>query len=371
MLMRKNIVLCILDGWGIGSPEKDNAIDNANPEFYNQLLKKHPNSILNTSGHSVGLPEGQMGNSEVGHMTIGSGRVIEQDLVKINNLITRERFFEEVHFSKLLSNFDNDKNRCHLVGLVSDGGVHSHMNHLLTISKHLNGKQIKTFIHIITDGRDTLPKSGINFVKKTQDFIEKTPYVSIATISGRYYAMDRDARYTRTELSYNTIINGNNKTFADPIEAIESSYSQNITDEFIIPQSTNNYDGAVNGDLFIFTNFRADRMRQLVSSLVVPEFSYFNKKNLALTVATMTSYSTEIDKYVSVLLRNEEIRNTLAEILEQHSMTQLRIAETEKYAHVTFFFNAGKEVLYNNEKRILIDSPKVATYDIKTRNVCI
>jgi len=363
--MKKNVVLCILDGWGIGSPHEDNAIQNAEPKFYNALLAKYPYSTLCTSGYAVGLPEGQMGNSEVGHMTIGSGRVIEQDLVKIDHLIADGTFFEKTHFSGILNDFNISKNYCHLVGLVSDGGVHSHIHHLLAIAKFLNEKQIKTFIHIITDGRDTLPKSGINFVKKLQDFISDMPNIAIATISGRYYAMDRDARYTRTELAYNSIIGGANKTFIDPIEVLESSYAQNITDEFIVPQSTENYSGAKDGDIFIFTNFRADRMRQIVSSLVANEFEHFHRKNIALNVATMTSYSTDIDKYVRVLLANEEIKNTLAETLEKYSMTQLRIAETEKYAHVTFFFNAGKEESYPHEKRILINSPKVATYDTK------
>jgi len=360
------VVLCILDGWGIGEKTPDNAIYNAHPTFFNHLMEKYPNSALHTSGKNVGLPEGQMGNSEVGHMTIGSGRIIEQDLVRINNEILSEKFYKNPKLKKLLQAIDKEKNTCHLVGLVSDGGVHSHLKHTLSIASFMSDQKIKTCLHIITDGRDTLPKSGINFIKEVLEFIKDKPLISIATLSGRYYSMDRDNRFERTEQAYNVIAHGHNKTFTDISDAVLDSYAQNIDDEFIIPQSSYDYKGMIENDAIIFTNFRSDRMRQIVSAFLLPEFKNFDRKVTAFSSAmTMTSYSKEINSFCDVLIESQNIENTLSEVLSKNNMSQLRIAETEKYAHITFFFNAGKESPYKNEDRVLISSPKIATYDLK------
>lgn len=362
------VVLCILDGWGIGEKNSYNAIHNARPKCFNNLISTYPNSELYTSGEKVGLPPGQMGNSEVGHMTIGSGRVIEQDLLKINNLISSGDFFSNQEIKHLVEKLKGTNRTCHLVGLLSDGGVHSHIDHILATIEFFDKNQIQTSLHIITDGRDTLPKSGIDYVNRLNELCQKSPYISISTISGRYYSMDRDDRYERTQKAYETIVEGKNKTIQDPKSALLDSYEKNITDEFIIPQSFNGYEGMTDNDSVVFLNFRSDRMRQLVSSIAMPNtiFKKFNKKDVRLSCKlTMTSYSTEIDKYSDTIIKEINIKNTLAKILEKNGMSQLRIAETEKYAHVTFFFNAGSEEYCINEKRIMINSPKVSTYDMK------
>ena len=354
---QRQVVLCILDGWGLGDASPDNAITNANPIFFNHLLETYPTSKLYTSGEKVGLPEGQMGNSEVGHMTIGSGRIIEQDLLKINRLFESDQFFKKTQFLEYFDQFDKEKNVCHVVGLLSDGGVHSHINHIFSIVSFLNDHKIRSCLHVITDGRDTLPKSGIKFLNDLETHINDKPYITIATISGRYYAMDRDKRQERTELAYDAIAYGNNKTFDNAEDAIILSYAEGLNDEFIIPQSSKNYSGVSAGDRIVFMNFRPDRMRQIVSSF----------KGSDAKIITMTSYSQDISSFASVLIKEKVTTNTLSEVLsnQEYSMSQLRIAETEKYAHVTFFFNAGIESPYPNEKRILINSPKVATYDLK------
>ncbi|MCH9753929.1 MAG: 2,3-bisphosphoglycerate-independent phosphoglycerate mutase [Alphaproteobacteria bacterium] len=362
------VVLCILDGWGIGPDTPYNAIHNAKPHYFNKLKETYPNSQLCTSGEEVGLPPEQMGNSEVGHMTIGSGRPIEQDILRINKLLSSGEFFNTPEMKKLVKKLKNSNNSCHLIGLVSDGGVHSHIDHTLEIASFLNDNQIHTHLHIITDGRDTLPQSGIKYIKTINSFAKNKDYVSISTISGRYYSMDRDQRYERTKQAYKTIVEGNNKTFDNPETAILNSYSNNINDEFVEPQSSKYYNGMKKNDAVLFSNFRSDRMRQMVSSIVMPSniFQEFEKKDIALSYSlTMTSYSSDIGKYSDVILKNLSINNTLAKVLETNGMSQLRIAETEKYAHVTFFFNAGVETPCSNEERILINSPKVSTYDLK------
>jgi 2,3-bisphosphoglycerate-independent phosphoglycerate mutase len=362
------IVLCILDGWGIGPETPYNAIHNAHPECFNELRSTYPNSQLCTSGAAVGLPAGQMGNSEVGHMTIGSGRLIEQDLLRINKLLSSRNFFTNPEIKKLVEKLKGTNNACHLVGLISDGGVHSHIDHTLAIASYLNENKIRTNLHIITDGRDTLPKSGIEYIKKLNTFIQRKPYISISTISGRYYSMDRDRRYARTEKAYKVIVEGHNKTFKTPETALLNSYSEGINDEFVVPQSSNSYNGIQENDAVIFSNFRSDRMRQLVSSIIIPNtiFQKFEKNDIKLSCSlTMTQYSTYIDKFSDTIIKNLDTNNTLAKTLAKHDMSQLRIAETEKYAHVTFFFNAGTEEPCDNEKRILINSPKISTYDMK------
>jgi 2,3-bisphosphoglycerate-independent phosphoglycerate mutase len=353
------VVLCILDGWGIAPPSPHNAIFNAKPEFFNSLLKNYPHSKLFASEEEVGLPKGQMGNSEVGHMTIGSGRVIEQDLLRINKSISDGSFFKTEIFSEFTDTFDKEQHSCHLVGLTSDGGVHSHIDHTLYIAKFLNDLKIKTHLHIICDGRDTLPKSSKGSIYAINKLIESHPYISIATISGRFYSMDRDNRNERTEKALDAIMNGGNKTFFDPQDAISQSYEDKITDEFIIPQSHQNFNGVHDGDSIIFTNFRADRMRQIVRSITT-------QKNITLShILTMTEYAEDLEKVTQPMITRKPVYNILSEVISSQGLTQLKIAETEKYAHVTFFLNSGRGLPYPKEDHILIDSPKIKTYDLK------
>jgi 2,3-bisphosphoglycerate-independent phosphoglycerate mutase len=367
---KKPVVLCVLDGWGI-APEKaqvrdlDNAIIGANPKFYNSLLSKYPHSKLATSGKAVGLPEGQMGNSEVGHMTIGSGRIIYQDLPRISKAINSGEINNNLDLQKLIKILQENKKVCHVIGLASDGGVHSHLEHLIFLANFVSDRGIKVQLHIITDGRDTAPKLSERFIKQITAIDNKL--VSIATISGRYYAMDRDKRYERTKKYYDVITLGANKTFDDPLKVINKSYSEGVTDEFILPQSANSYSGMEDEDAIIIANFRSDRVKQLSLSLFDPSFSEFKPdKKINFSIAlTMTDYSKQISKFSTAIFKTYVIKNTLPEVLSLNRFSQLRIAETEKYAHVTYFFNAGTEIPFTGEDRILIDSPKVATYDLQ------
>ncbi|MEI6187589.1 MAG: 2,3-bisphosphoglycerate-independent phosphoglycerate mutase [Alphaproteobacteria bacterium] len=367
---KKPIVLCVLDGWGV-APEKaqvrdfNNAIKDANPAFYNSLLNKYPHSELATSGEAVGLPDGQMGNSEVGHMTIGSGRIIYQDLPRISKAINSGEIDNNPDLQKLIKTLQGNKKVCHIIGLVSDGGVHSHLEHLVFLANFVSEHDIKVRLHIITDGRDTAPKVCEKFIGQIAAINNKL--ISIATISGRYYAMDRDKRYERTKKYYDVITLGVNKTFYDPVEVISKSYSEDIADEFILPQSANDYSGMEDGDALIITNFRSDRVKQLSLSLCDPIFAEFKPdKKINFSIAlTMTEYSKRISKFTTAIFQANIIKNTLPEMLSLHGLSQLRIAETEKYAHVTSFFNAGTEAPLRGEDRILIDSPQVATYDLQ------
>jgi 2,3-bisphosphoglycerate-independent phosphoglycerate mutase len=370
LVKKSTIVLCVLDGWGVAPEnteirELDNAIKDANPPFYNSLLQKFPHSKLATSGEAVGLPDGQMGNSEVGHMTIGSGRIIYQDLLKINKAISSGEIDKNPNLQKLIVSLQNNKKTCHIIGLASDGGVHSHIEHLIFIAKFVADHNIKVRLHLITDGRDTAPKISEKFIKQIAAI--DSDLVSVATISGRYYAMDRDKRYERTKKYYDAIVCGANKTFNNPIDVISKSYEAGVSDEFILPQSANNYWGMEDGDAFIITNFRSDRVKQLSLSLSDPNFTDFDRsKRVEFSAAlTMTEYSDQISKLTNAIFPAQIIKNTLSESLSSHGLSQLRIAETEKYAHVTSFFNAGIEAPLNGEDRILIDSPQVATYDLK------
>jgi 2,3-bisphosphoglycerate-independent phosphoglycerate mutase len=359
MNKKEPVVLCILDGWGIAPPSPHNAIFNAKPEFFNSLLQNYPHSKLFASEEEVGLPKGQMGNSEVGHMTIGSGRVIEQDLIRINRSISDGSFVKTEAITEFINNFDKEQHNCHLIGLISDGGVHSHIDHTLHIAKFLNSLRIRTHIHIICDGRDTLPKSSKGFISKIKKLIESHPYISIATLSGRFYSMDRDNRNERTEKALDAIIDGGNKTFVDPQDAISKSYEGKITDEFITPQSNKKFNGVQDGDSIIFTNFRADRMRQIVRSITT------QKKIVLSHILTMTSYAEDLEKIAQPIFIRKPVERILSEVIASQGLAQLKIAETEKYAHVTFFLNSGRDLPYKKEDHILIDSPNIKTYDRK------
>ena len=366
---RKKVALIILDGWGYGRNDSSNAIVAANTPFFDEMLKKYPNSKLEASGLAVGLPEGQMGNSEVGHMNLGAGRVVYQELGRINKAIIDNEFVqnetlvEAFNYAK-----DNDKD-VHLIGLVSDGGVHAHIKHVqgLVDATQSLGLQ-KVFIHAFLDGRDTDPNSGINFITEVEQHIADTP-VTLASAVGRYYAMDRDNRWERVKKAYDLMVKGEGESSKDIIASIKKSYDAGVTDEFILPIVKTDADGkpvAVikNGDVVICFNFRTDRGREISLALTQKEFPEYDMKPLDIHYVTMTSYD-ETFKNVKVVFRKDDLSKTLGEVLEAASKNQIRIAETEKYPHVTFFFSGGREKEFTNEKRLLVPSPKVATYDLQ------
>ncbi len=349
--IKKPILLCILDGWGIGDDgDSNNAIARANLPNYNRFFKIYPHSQLETSGLAVGLPEGQMGNSEVGHMTIGAGRIIFQDLPRINNAIADGSLEKDQKLQNLITDLKASEKTCHLMGLLSDGGVHSHINHIIFLAEFLAKNDVKVLLHIFLDGRDVAQKSALLYLEQCQN-------IEIATISGRYYAMDRDKNWNRIELATNAIISAQGEKFSDAISAVKTSYENGITDEFVKPCIIGEYNGIKDGDALIFANFRADRARQISEKLCEStSFSY----SIALT-----EYSEKLNNFYEILFPALEIKNSLPEILSAHGLTQLRIAETEKYAHVTFFFSCGQEKEFSGEERILVKSPAVATYDLK------
>ena len=346
-MKKELIMLMILDGFGISNLEEGNAIKKANTPNLDYLFSNYPNSKIKASGEAVGLPEGQMGNSEVGHTNIGAGRIVYQDLVRINKSIEDRSFYDIKEFNDAIDNAIKNNTNLHIMGLVSDGGVHSHINHLISLidlCKYRNFDRV--YIHAFTDGRDTNPKSGLEFVKKIN--------ANIVSVSGRYYAMDRDNRWDRIDLAYDAIVNAKGDNYNSAVEAIESSYNQNITDEFIKPVTINGGKEIKDNDSVIFFNFRPDRARELTRKII---------ENINTYYVCMTEYDKTFNN-VYIAFKPEELKNTFGEYISNLGYTQLRIAETEKYAHVTFFFNGGKEDVYKNEDRILVPSPKVATYDM-------
>ena len=362
--MKKKVLLMILDGWGIATDKNVSAIDKANTPFIDSLYTKYKHSKLEASGLAVGLPAGQMGNSEVGHMNIGAGRVVYQDLVKINkavedgSLATNKVIKEAFEYAK-----ENNKN-LHLIGLVSDGGVHSHINHLKGLCTAANNQGLtKIFIHAFTDGRDTDPKSGLGFLTELENHINKTTG-SIASITGRYFAMDRDNRWERIKLAYDAMAKGIGSNTTDWKQAIEESYSQDVTDEFIKPIIINGAESIKEGDVVINFNFRTDRGREITQALTQKDFVDQNMRKLNLYYVTMTNYDDSF-KGVKVAYDKDNLENTLGEVLSNRGLKQIRIAETEKYPHVTFFFSGGKEEPFEGESRLLCPSPKVATYDLQ------
>jgi 2,3-bisphosphoglycerate-independent phosphoglycerate mutase len=366
---RKKVALIILDGWGYGRNDKSNAIIAADTPFFDSMIAQYPNSKLEASGIAVGLPEGQMGNSEVGHMNLGAGRVVYQELGRINKAVIDNEFVQN---EALVEAFDyakaNNKD-VHFIGLVSDGGVHAHINHLkgLVDATTSLGLQ-KVFIHAFLDGRDTDPNSGINFITELEDHIAPTP-VKLASAIGRYYAMDRDNRWERVKKAYDLMVNGEGEASQDIIASIKKSYDEGITDEFILPVvRVDSYGKPIavikEGDVVICFNFRTDRGREISLALTQKAFPEYNMHPLNVHYVTMTSYD-ETFKNVKVVFRKDDLTKTLGEVLEGANKAQIRIAETEKYPHVTFFFSGGRETAFNNEKRLLIPSPKVATYDLQ------
>nr|YP_010337362.1 phosphoglycerate mutase [Pulvinaster venetus]UNJ16947.1 phosphoglycerate mutase [Pulvinaster venetus] len=356
-------VLTILDGWGYTNNLHGNAFTNASTPILDSLINNYPMTFLHASGEYVGLPKNQMGNSEVGHVSIGGGRIIPQDLVKISNAIEDKSFFLNNQLISIFEKLEINQNSLHLIGLCSDGGVHSHIAHLFALINFATRYRLQNiYIHIITDGRDTNPFSAINFVNTISKYINDALNINIVTIMGRYYAMDRDSRWARTEQAYNILINDDNFIPTTPAEYISKNYDNSISDEFILPIRVNK--GAIkSGDAIIFFNYRPDRMRQLVQAFAKDNFKGFTRNLIQnLNIATFTQYDSSLP--VSVIFKPNLLNNFLGEIVSQHSLKQLRISETEKYAHVTYFFNGGVEEPFSGEDRELIASPKVATYDL-------
>jgi 2,3-bisphosphoglycerate-independent phosphoglycerate mutase len=359
--MNKKTILVITDGIGY-NPNKDfNAFANAKKPTYDKLFATMPNSKIATSGLSVGLPDGQMGNSEVGHMSIGSGRVMYQDLVRIDKAITDDNLKDNTVLKDILSKSKS----IHLIGLCSDGGVHSHISHIIALAK-ISAKEHKVYIHIITDGRDVPPKSASIYIKQIQDICDEN--ISIASIGGRFYAMDRDNNYDRVKKSFDCIYDGSNGIDKDIQSYIDSSYESGVFDEFIEPVSIGGYDGMKENDGIVFCNFRSDRIRELSYAIGGDSFNQFAKKSKTLHIATMTKYK---DDFVFPIMFDKLApKNTLAEVISNHNLTQFHTAETEKYAHVTFFLNGGVEEKYKGETHHLVPSPKVKTYDMKPQMSC-
>ena len=367
--MNKKVILMILDGWGKSPDPKVSAIDNANVPFINSLYKNYPSAQLRTDGLNVGLPEGQMGNSEVGHMNLGAGRIVYQDLAKINLAVANDTLAREKVLVDAFTYAKENNKKVHFLGLVSDGGVHSHTSHLrgLIDATQEHGLQ-NVFVHAFTDGRDVDPKSGINYIQILENYIENTT-VKIASIVGRYYAMDRDKRWERVKTAYDLLVNGLGKHSKNAVAAIQESYLENITDEFIHPiivVDDNDKPLATieEDDVVIFFNFRTDRGRELTEALSQQDFHEQNMHKLNLYYVTLTNYN-ETYNNVKVVYNKDNITETLGEVLEKAHKKQIRIAETEKYPHVTFFFSGGRELPFAGESRILKNSPKVATYDLQ------
>ena len=364
--MKKKALLVILDGWGIGDKSEADVIYNTSTPYWDYLVKTYPHSELQASGENVGLPDGQMGNSEVGHLNIGGGRVVYQDLVKINKACDDNSIAEIPEVVSAYTYAKENNKKLHLMGLVSDGGVHSSLDHLFKLCDLSKDYELKnTFVHCFMDGRDTDPQSGKGFIGQLQEKCNDTS-VNIASIIGRYYAMDRDKRWERVKEAYDLLVHGTGKEATDMVKAVEESYADGVTDEFMKPIVNSQVNGKVEeGDVVIFFNFRNDRAKELTIVLTQENMPDHDMKIIPnLQYYTMTPYDAEF-KGLHVLFDKENVENTLGEYVSSKGLKQLHMAETEKYAHVTFFFNGGREEPFNGEDRILVPSPKVATYDLK------
>jgi len=367
--MKKHVILIIMDGWGLGKVAQSDAIQQAKTPFVSSLYGKYPHTTLVTCGEAVGLPDGQMGNSEVGHLNLGAGRIVYQELQRINvaiksgELATNAALLNAIHYAKA------NQKPLHLIGLVSDGGVHSHINHLKALCDLCKSHNLdQVYIHAFTDGRDTDPKSGLQFITELEEHLTHSAG-KIASVSGRYYAMDRDKRWERVKLSYDTLVNGAGATAQSAVDAISSAYAANVTDEFIKP--TNIVDAAgkpvaliQDGDAVLCFNFRTDRCREITEVLTQKDFPDHQMQKLNLHYTTMTEYDKTFN-HVDVVFETDNLNNTLGQVLEANGKKQIRIAETEKYPHVTFFFSGGREKPFEGENRIMVPSPKVATYDLQ------
>jgi len=367
--MNKKVILMILDGWGKSPDPKVSAIDNANTKYIDSLYTNYSHASLRTDGLHVGLPEGQMGNSEVGHINLGAGRIVYQDLAKINLAVSNDTLKDETVLINALDYAKTNQKAVHLLGLVSDGGVHSHLNHLYGLLDVIDQHGIETsFIHAFTDGRDVDPKSGYGFISELETRLE-TSSTKLATITGRYYAMDRDNRWERVKIAYDALVNSEGLYSTNATKTIQNNYDDGLTDEFLKPIIMTNENNTPvakieDGDVVLFFNFRTDRGRELTEVLSQNDNHEYNMHKLNLHYVTMTNYDDNF-KGIEVIFNKDNVTNTLGEVLESHGKTQLRIAETEKYPHVTFFFSGGREAPFKGEERILKNSPKVATYDLQ------
>jgi 2,3-bisphosphoglycerate-independent phosphoglycerate mutase len=367
--MSKKVILVIMDGWGIGKIKTADAIQNANVPFVSSLYNSYPHATLVTCGEEVGLPDGQMGNSEVGHLNLGAGRIVYQELQRINVAIRDGSFAKNPALLSAIRFAKNNQKPLHLLGLVSDGGVHSHSSHIKAICDVCKAEGLENvFIHAFTDGRDTDPKSGLSFITNLQEHLNHSAG-KIATVSGRYYAMDRDKRWERVKLAYDCLVNGEGHKATDAIAAIEQSYAAGITDEFILPtvildEAQQPLALIKDGDVALCFNFRTDRCREITEVLTQTNHPEQSMHTLSLHYTTMTQYDQKF-KNVSVIFENDNLTNTLGEVLSANNKKQIRIAETEKYPHVTFFFSGGREDVFTGESRIMVPSPKVATYDLQ------
>ena len=369
-MSRKLTMLMILDGFGINEKTEGNAVKLANIPNLNEILKSNPNTIIHTSGLEVGLPEGQMGNSEVGHTNIGAGRIVYQDLAKITKAIEDGDFFSLPEFVKAIENCRKNNSKLHIMGLLSDGGVHSHNRHLYALLEMAKRRDFENvYVHCFLDGRDTQQASGEGCIAELEEKMKEKGIGQIATLSGRFYSMDRDKRWERVSKAYDALVNGVGEKANSAISAIEESYQKEVFDEFVKPTVITNKNGEPvakieDGDSVIFFNFRPDRAREITRSIVDKNFDGFETKKMDTYFVCMTPYD-ETMPNVEVAYKKEEIKNTFGEYISSKGLKQLRIAETEKYAHVTFFFNGGEEKQYEGEDRILVPSPKVETYDLK------
>jgi len=367
MSVPKPLILCILDGWGRREEKQYNAIETANTVVWHKMWNECPHTLLHTSGLAVGLPSGQMGNSEVGHTNIGAGRIVMQDLPKISLSLQDGTFAKQPVFADFVRQMKQTRGTCHILGMLSDGGVHSHLEHIIGVVRLLSAEGLKVAVHIFLDGRDTPPDSGLGYVLHFQELLADCPNAFIATIGGRYYGMDRDNRWDREKIAYRAMVSADAVRFATAEEAVESSYKNKVFDEFMEPVVIGAYEGMHDNDGLFMVNFRADRVRQILNALLNPDFVGFERESVIKFAAKvgMVAYSDEISAFLPAVFPDEKLKNVLGEVLANNGLKQLRIAETEKYAHVTYFFNGGEEKVFDGEDRILVPSPKVATYDLQ------
>ena len=365
MQKRRPVMLAVLDGWGWRDDRADNAIRQADTPNFDRLWETGPHAFLKTSGRDVGLPDGQMGNSEVGHFNIGAGRVVMQDLPRIHDAIATGTIKSAPALVKLIQALKRSGGACHLLGLVSPGGVHSHQDHAAALAAILVDNGVPAVVHALTDGRDTPPRSAGDDLKRLAAALPSS--VSVATVIGRYYAMDRDKRWDRVAKAYNAIVEAEGPRFADPQAAIADAYAHDVSDEFVVPSVIGNYDGIKDGDGVLCFNFRADRVREILDAMLDPSFAGFpRKRNVRFAAAVgMTQYSEELDRLLDAIFPSQTFPNILGEVASAANRTQLRMAETEKYPHVTYFLNGGREEPFPGEDRIMVPSPKVATYDLQ------
>jgi 2,3-bisphosphoglycerate-independent phosphoglycerate mutase len=365
MQQRRPVMLVILDGWGWRDESADNAVRQARTPAFDRLWSACPHAFLHTSGRDVGLPEGQMGNSEVGHLNIGAGRLVLQDLPRINEAISSGDIERAPALRGLIARLRETEGTCHLMGLVSPGGVHSHQDHAVALARILTAARVPTVLHAFTDGRDTPPRSAADYLGRLRAAMPAS--VPIATVCGRYYAMDRDNRWERVSNAYETLVNAAGPHFPDAQAAIADAYAHDVSDEFIVPAAIGGYQGMRDGDGVLSFNFRADRVRELLAALLDPAFTGFARRRQPRIAAAagMTEYSDSLNRLLTTIFPSQSMANVLGEVVAKAGRTQLRMAETEKYPHVTYFLNGGREEPYPGEDRIMVPSPKVATYDLQ------